>query len=53
MLACQRHVRGARRVSLPAVSKTGIVTLAAILCYTWAYDGMKRMAIGFHGIATV
>ena len=59
ILSCEHacsHVRGARSVSLPAVSNTGTlatVTLAATLCYTWAYEGIKGMAIGFRSAATV
>lgn len=37
----------------PGVSNTGMLTLAATLCYTWAYEGTNGMAIGFHGTATV
>ena len=54
MLACQRHVsRAYRSASLPGVSNTGTLTLAATLRYAWAYEGMNGMAFGFHSIATV
>ena len=61
ILSCEHacsHVRGMsaglhRSISLPSIRDTKSVTLAATLCYTWAYEGMKRMAIAFHGIATV